>query len=136
MSARRDWLKLLLVLPPLLLSNHAFGGTYLNRVAMLIAQSSRESEYLRRRVNDKDLALLVHSVAKARLDAASRMNVPKEVVNVHPHLLLMLENYERAAFSATEGQAEKFLIYQVRAREEEQILRGVLKQLRFSLPEY
>jgi hypothetical protein len=120
----------------LLAAGRAYGGTYLNRVALLIAQASRESEYLRRRVNDKDLAQLVHSVAKARLEAASRMNVPKEVVNAHPHLLLMLENYERAAFSASEGQAEKFLIYQVRARDEEQVLRGVLRQLKYSLPDY
>lgn len=135
MSARRHWLQLL-ALSPLLAAGRAYAGTYLNRVALLIAQSSRECEYLRRRVNDKDLAMLVHGVAKARLDMASRMNVPKEVVNAHPHLLLMLENYERAAFSATEGQAEKFLIYQVRARDEEQVLRGVLRQLKYSLPDY
>ena len=103
---------------------------------MLIAQASRESEYLRGRVNDKDLAELVHSVAKARLDAASRMNVPKEVVQAHPHLLLTLENYERAAFAATEGHSERFLIYQQRARDEEQVLRGVLKQLGWVLPDY
>lgn len=135
MIGRRHWIKLL-ALAPLLVAGRASGGTYLNRVALLIAQSSRESEYLRRRVNDKDLALLVHSVAKARLDAASRMNVPPEVVNAHPHVLLMLENYERAAFVASEGQAQRFLIYQVRARDEEQVLRGILKQLRFSLPDY
>ena len=63
------------------------------------------------------------------------MQVPKEVAQAHPHLLLVLENYERAAESAKDGNAQRFLIYQQRARDEEKILRGVLKQLGWSLPD-
>jgi hypothetical protein len=113
----------------------AFAGSYLNRVAILVVSASRESEYLRGRVNDKDLAELMHAVALARLEAASRMQVPKEVVQAHPHLLLILQNYERSADAASEGHSERFLIYQQRARDEEVILRGVLKQLGWALPE-
>jgi hypothetical protein len=113
----------------------AFAGSYLNRAAILVVSASRESEYLRGHVNDKDLAELVHVVALARLEAASRMRVPKEVVQAHPHLLLILQNYERSAEAASEGHSERFLIYQQRARDEEVILRGVLKQLGWALPE-
>jgi hypothetical protein len=120
----------------LLVAAPAQAGSYLNRAAMLVTQASRESEYLRGRVNDKDLAELVHQVALARLEAASRMNVPKEVVQAHPHLLLTLENYERAADAAVEGHNDRFLVYQQRARDEEVILRGVLKQLGWALPEF
>jgi hypothetical protein len=135
MSGRRPFLALT-GLWPLLVTSLADAGSYLNRAAMLVAQASRESEYLRGRVNDKDLAELVHQVAVARLDAASRMNVPKEVVQAHPHLLLTLENYERSADAAVEGHNERFLIYQQRARDEEVILRGVLKQLGWALPDF
>ena len=135
MSSRRSLLALA-GLSPLLIAGWAEAGSYLNRAAMLVAQASRESEYLRGRVNDKDLAELVHSVAVARLEAASRMNVPKEVVQAHPHLLLTLENYERSADAAVEGHNERFLIYQQRARDEEVILRGVLKQLGWALPDF
>ncbi len=135
MNGRRACLTLLGLLP-LLLSSPAQAGSYLNRAAMLVIQASRESEYLRGRVNDKDLAELVHQVAVARLEAASRMNVPKEVVQAHPHLLLILENYERSADAAVEGHNERFLIYQQRARDEEGILRGILKQLGWALPEF
>jgi hypothetical protein len=134
-KARRGWLALL-ALSPLLVSGRAYAGSYLNRAALLVVQAARESEYLRGRLGDKDLAELVHAVAQARLEAASHMQVPKEVVQAHPHLLLTLENYERSAFAATEGQAERFLIYQQRARDELQVLRGVLKQLGWSLPDY
>jgi hypothetical protein len=130
------WLGALFALAPLAVASEAQAGSYLNRAAMLVAQGSRECEFLRARINDKDLADLVHAVALARLNSASRMNVPKEVVLAHPHLLLTLENYERAADAATDGHAEKFLVYQIHAREEEAILRGVLKQLGWALPDY
>lgn len=120
---------------PLSFTTLAHAGSYLNRAALLVSQASRESQFLRGRVNDKDLADLVHRVAVARLEAASRMNVPKDVVMAHPHLLLTLENYERSAFAAREAQNERFLIYQQRARDEEIILRGVLRQLGWSLPD-
>jgi hypothetical protein len=131
---RRRALLTLAALAPLFAAAPAHAGSYLNRAAILVIQASRESEYLRGRVNDKDLADLVHRVAFARLDAASRMNVPKEVVMAHPHLLLTLENYERSAHAAVESKSERFLIYQQRARDEENVLRGVLKQLGWGLP--
>lgn len=133
MRSRRAFLGFL-GLAPLLLARGAEAGSYLSRAAMLVVQASRESEYLRGRVNDKDLAELVHQVAMARLEAASRMNVPKEVVLAHPHLLLTLENYERSADAAVQCHNDRFLIYQQRARDEEGILRGVLKQLGWTLP--
>jgi hypothetical protein len=134
-SSRRGFLALA-GLSPLLLVGSAEAGSYLSRAAMLVVQASRESEYLRGRVNDKDLAELVHQVAAARLEAASRMNVPKEVVQAHPHLLLTLENYERSADAAVQGHNDRFLVYQQRARDEEVILRGVLKQLGWALPDF
>jgi hypothetical protein len=135
LSHRRAFL-LLAGLSPLLFAATAEAGSYLTRAAMLVVQASRESEYLRGRVNDKDLAELVHQVAIARLEAASRMNVPKEVVQAHPHLLLTLENYERSADAAVQGHDDRFLVYQQRARDEEGILRGVLKQLGWALPDF
>lgn len=135
MTRRRGFLALF-GLSPLLWALPAEAGSYLNRAAMLVIQASRESEYLRGRVNDKDLAELVHQVAVARLEAASRMNVPKEVVQAHPHLLLILENYERSADAAVDGHNDRFLVYQQRARDEEGILRGILKQLGWLLPEF
>jgi hypothetical protein len=97
-----------------------WAGTYLNSAALLLAQASSEGDYLR---------------ADARLDAAKNILVPKEVVQAHPHLLLVLENYERAADAATRGEGEKFLVYQQRARDEDRTFRGVLKQFGYALPE-
>ena len=113
----------------------AFAGSYLDRTALLVRQAARDADYLRSRLSDIELARVVQRVALARLRAASKMQVPKEVAQAHPHLLLVLENYERAAHAATEGRTQRFLILQQRARDEERTLRGILKQLGWTLPE-
>ncbi|MET0791075.1 MAG: hypothetical protein ABW061_06095 [Polyangiaceae bacterium] len=125
----------LLTASALLLSQPAWAGTYLNSASLLLVQASAEGDYLRARINDKELAELIHKLADARLGAAKTMLVPKEVVQAHPHLLLVLENYERAADAATRGEAQKFLVYQQRARDEDRTFRGVLKQFGYALPE-
>ena len=119
----------------LLVSSSAWAGTYLNSAALLLAQASTEGDYLRARINDSELAELIHRLANARLEAAKIMLVPKEVVQAHPHLLLVLENYERAADAATRGEAAKFLVYQQHARDEDRTFRGVLKQFGYTLPD-
>jgi len=133
--ARRRVLSLAASSALLLWAAPLFAGTYLNSAALLLLQASHEADYLRARINDKDLAELIHKLADARLEAAKGMLVPKEVVQAHPHLLLTLENYERGADAATRGELEKFLVYQQRARDEDRTFRGVLKQFGYSLPE-
>jgi hypothetical protein len=118
-----------------LVAGTSLAGSYMDRVALLVTSSNRDSDYLRGRLGDKELARVIHAVAQARVDSAGSMQVPKEVVQAHPHLLLVLENHERAADAAVAGNAQKFLIYQQRARDEERVLRGVLKQLGFPLPD-
>ena len=113
----------------------AFAGSYLDRAALLVNQASREADYLRAHLTDLELARVVQKVAAARLKAASKMQVPKEVAQAHPHLLMVLENYERAASAAADGKTQRFLILQQRARDEERTFRGVLKQLGWSLPQ-
>lgn len=132
-SRRRTLLSL--IAAALFLPASAWAGTYLNSAALLLSQASSEGDYLRARVNDKELAELIHRLADARLEAAKNILVPKEVVQAHPHLLLVLENYERAADAATRGEGEKFLVYQQRARDEDRTFRGVLKQFGYTLPE-
>jgi hypothetical protein len=73
-------------------------------------------------------------MATARLDAARTMTVPKEVEQAHPHLLLVLENYQQAAEAATLGETERFAIYFQRAQDEERTFKAVLKQLGWLLP--
>jgi len=131
---RRRWAAAVWVLAMLLLVGPAWAGSYLDRAALLVTQGGQEAEYLRAHLSDRELARTVHKLTAARLKAAGTMQVPKEVVLAHPHLLLVLENYERAADAAAAGQTARFLEHLQRARDEEVILRGVLQQLGWPLP--
>ncbi len=126
-------LVVLAVLFALSIARPADAGSYLDRSSLLLAQATAESDYLRNKLSDLELARLIHALATARVKAATSMTVPKEVANAHPHLLLVLENHERAADAARVGEAQRFLIYQQRARDEERVFRGILKQLGWPL---
>ncbi len=119
-----------------LVSRTAWAGSYLDRAAILVTQASRDADYLRGRLSDRELALVIHRLAIGRVKAASTMTVPSEVAQAHPHLLLLLENFERAADAAVQGQGGRFFTYLQQAREEMIVFRGVLKQLGWTLPPY
>jgi hypothetical protein len=119
----------------LLPASPAWGGTYLNRAALLISGALREGAYLRARFSDRELARVTHRMAQARLDAAREMAVPKEVVLVHPHLLLVLVSFVQAAEAATRGDVEAFLQFHQKALDEERTFRTVLKQHGWVLPD-
>jgi hypothetical protein len=122
------------VLALVCLTTVAWAGSYLDRTALLINEAHRASSFLRTRSTDRELARVVHQAAEARLEAAQRMSVPKEVVLAHPHVLIVLEHHERAAFAAAEGDTQRFLIQELKADEEERVLRSVLEQLGWPLP--
>ncbi len=123
-----------LVFGALALATNAFAGSYLTRAAVLIATGEKEAEALRRRLGDKELAQVIHQLALARVRAGREMKVPAEVGKAHPHLLLALEGYARAAEAATRGDAQAFLVALAKARQEVVTLRAVLKQLGWDLP--
>jgi hypothetical protein len=131
---RRQVLTLLAALPCLVYARGAYAGSYLDRAAMLVGIANLELSYLRRKLYDPELARTTQKLAAARVMAAQTMEVPAEVVQAHPHLLLMLEDCERATNAAVERNAEEFLKFQRAARDEEEHFRAILKQLGWQLP--
>ena len=134
-STLRALFRLTAVLAVLCFTTVALAGSYLNRATLLVRHAREEAEYLRARVHDVELARAVQRVAEGRLRAARETITPKEVVQAHPHLLLMLEYYERAATIAADGKPQRFSELMNQARDEEQIFRGILRQLGWPLPD-
>jgi len=112
----------------------AYAGSYLERAAVLLDAAEVEARSLSKRFSDRELASVIHRIAEQRLVAARQMQVPKEVVKAHPHLLLVLEGFERAADAAMNGKLEPFLLALARAREERRTFEMVLKELGWTLP--
>ncbi|HEY8946008.1 MAG TPA: hypothetical protein VIM73_17185, partial [Polyangiaceae bacterium] len=67
-------------LGPLLATTDALAGSYLNRAQLLLSLARLEADFMRPRFGDKELARIVMRLTQARVEAASRMLVPKEVV--------------------------------------------------------
>jgi hypothetical protein len=133
---RRVFLLLAVVLAGVGLSSHAYAGSYLDRAAIMLEEAHREGDVLLPRTFDKELILVLKAVTEARAKAGRKMEVPAAVAKAHPHLLLVLENYERAVDFAGEGNFKKFVEHLNTAREEELTFRAVLKELGYSLPEF
>jgi hypothetical protein len=123
------------VIAMLAIAGLCWAGNYLDRCFLIVRQATEDSEYLQNRLGNRELARYVHKMAEARLGAAREMTIPSEVTQAHPHLLLMLENLERASDAAVDGEADRFVTYYRRARDEEEIFRSILRQLGFSLPD-
>ncbi len=133
--ARRRVLGGLAAVAVLSFAGAAFGGSYLDRAALLLDQARREGDMMIPRTGDKELVKLVKALAEARSKAARKMDVPSQVIKAHPHLLLVLESYERAADAALEGSFKKFMEHINTARDEEKLFRVIIAELGYSLPD-
>lgn len=120
---------------PVFYAVSAFGGSYLSRASLLLKGAELEARMLRARFHDRELARLTHRLALSRTTAAGEMEVPDEVRRAHPHLLLVMESYERAAEGAVRANQKDFLVALARAREESHIFIAILKQDGWKLPD-
>ncbi|MCC6556216.1 MAG: hypothetical protein IT372_24920 [Polyangiaceae bacterium] len=113
----------------------AFAGSYLDRASLLLDEARREGDLLQPRTSDKELVSLIHALAEARVRAAAKMECPAAVAKAHPHLLLVLENSERAAEAASRGNFKKFMEHLIAARNEDRTFRALITELGYTLPE-
>jgi hypothetical protein len=120
---------------PFAFSTPAFAGSYLDRAALLLDEARREGDMLQPRTYDKEMVLIVKALTDARARVGRKMEVPAAVAKAHPHLLLVLENYERAADAASEGSFKKFMEHLMAARDEERTFRALITELGYTLPE-
>lgn len=132
---KRSLVALLAALVALTSSAIAWSGSYLDRASLLVDEAHREGDVLQPRTMDKELVLVVKAMAEARTKAARKMDVPAAVAKAHPHLLLVLENSERAASAAAEGNFKKVIEHLTAAREEEKTYRAALGELGYTLPD-
>lgn len=112
-----------------------YAGSYLDRAALMLEESRREGDWLQPRTFDKELVLVIRTLAEARVRVGRKMEVPAAVMKAHPHLLLVLENFERATNAASEGNFGKFMEHLTIARDEERTFRALVTELGYALPD-
>jgi len=117
-----------------LASLSAFAGSYLDRAALMLDEAKKEADTVKTRTGDKELLLVVKALTEARVKVGRKMNVPPAVVDAHPHLMLVLENYDRALDAVIAGNTTKFLECLANATAEESTFKTQLKTLGYTLP--
>jgi hypothetical protein len=113
----------------------AWAGSYLDRAALLLDQARKEGDMLQPRTHDKELVAVVKALAEVRAKTGRKMEVPAAIGKAHPHFLLVLENCERAAEAAQQGNFKKFMEHLTTARNEDRTFRTIIAELGFTLPD-
>lgn len=108
---------------------------YLAEVAMVLEGSRRLLLWTETYVNEPEFARFAHPAAERYVEMAGRLVPPQQLVVAHPHLLLVVENVERALDAAASGDISAFRQRARTVREEIGTLDSVLKQLKLRLPE-
>jgi ribonuclease D len=131
---RRDFLGAAAAAVITLATRGALAGSYLDRAALMLEGGKKELEMVKTRTNDKELLLVVKALMEARLKVARKMNVPAKVVDAHPHLMLVLENQDRAVDALIAGNTKKYAECVISATDEEKTFKNLLKAAGYSLP--
>ncbi|MDB4986249.1 MAG: uncharacterized protein JWN04_1427 [Myxococcaceae bacterium] len=108
---------------------------YLTELGLLVDGARRLISFSESNIDDRELIKFAWPLAERYVEIASHMLPPPKISVVHPHLLLVVENLERALDSAAGAD---LAAYQKRiriARDELANLEAVLKQLKVRLPE-
>ncbi|AUX40811.1 hypothetical protein SOCE26_022120 [Sorangium cellulosum] len=132
---RHLFLAVTFALCALFIAPPAWAGSYLDRASLLLDEARKEGDMLHPRTHDKELVMVIHALAEARARVASKMECPASVARAHPHLLLVLENSERAADAAAQGNFKKFMEHLTVARNEDRAFRAILAELGYALPD-
>jgi hypothetical protein len=111
------------------------GRVYLAELAMLLEGARRLLLWTETYIGDPEFARFAHPMAEGYVEMAGRLVPPEKLLNAHPHLLMVVENVERALDAAATGDTPAFRQRARIVREELLTLESVLKQLKLRLPE-
>jgi hypothetical protein len=108
---------------------------YMAQLSMVLEGARRLMLWAETYPADTDFARFAYPLSERYVEMAGHMVPPGKLAVVHPHLLLVVENVERAMAAAANGDMPSFRQRTRTVREELSSLDGVLKQLKLRLPE-
>lgn len=108
---------------------------YLAELALTLEGARRVMLWVETHPGDPEFARFAHPLSERYVEMAGHLTPSAKLVAAHPHLLLVVENVERAVEAASLGEMGVFRKHARTVREELAILDNVLKQLKFKLPE-
>jgi hypothetical protein len=108
---------------------------YVTELAIVLESARRALLWVETYAGEAELASFVYPLSERYVVVASRMTPPARLTAVHPHLVIVVENVERALDAAAQGDMVAFRQRARIVREELVTLDAVLKHLKVRLPE-
>jgi hypothetical protein len=109
--------------------------TYMSQMSLVIDGARRLITFCEQHAEDKDLARFARPLAERYVELANRMLPSSRLAVAHPHMLLVVENIDRALDSSAAGDAATYQKRLRIARDELANLEAVLKQLKLRVQE-
>ncbi len=108
---------------------------YLMQLSFVLEGARRVLLFGEAHAADAELSRFMYPLSEHYVEMAGRMTPSERLKIVHPHLLLVVENVERAFDAAAHGDQHAFRQHVRTIREELATLDAVLKHLKVRLPE-
>lgn len=109
--------------------------SYMSELSLVIDGARRLASFCEQHAEEKDLARWARPLAERYVELANHMLPSAKLAVAHPHLLLVVENLDRALDSAAAGDAATYQKRLRIARDELANLEAVLKQLKLRVQE-
>jgi len=107
---------------------------YVAKLVLVLDGVRRAASWVEANPGNQELARFAHDIVEHYVQLAGRMIPPPELRLAHPHLLIVVENAERAVAAAAENDARAYRTRSRTLREELRTLEGVLEHLHVRLP--
>jgi hypothetical protein len=109
--------------------------SYMSELSLVIEGARRLTAFCEQHAAEKELARWARPLAERYVELANHMLPSVKLAVAHPHLLLVVENLDRALDSAAAGDAATYQKRLRIARDELANLEAVLKQLKLRVQE-
>ena len=108
---------------------------YLTQLSFVLEGARRILLFGEAHAAEPEMARFVYPLSEDYVQLAGKMTPGERLKIVHPHLVIVVENVERAVNAAAHGELQSFRQHVRTIREELATLDAVLKHLKVRLPE-
>lgn len=108
---------------------------YLTQLSFVLEGARRILLFGEAHAADPEMSRFAYSLSEQYVELAGKMTPGERLRIVHPHLLIVVENVERAFNASAHGDKHAFRQHVRTIREELATLEAVLKHLKVRLPE-
>jgi hypothetical protein len=108
--------------------------SYINRYVLIMDLTERSMLWVEKHKDDPALAGAALALAETNIKLLQDISPPKEFIEIHPHLISIVENSANAFEAVANGSPSAFYSYKKNVQKERKALFEVMRELNFVFP--